>query len=287
MRTKEIPVPKRHHHVPQFILRNFVNSEGMLHCYQKTDDSFFKAYPVNVFVKNYLYTKLDTVGGRGDASTETELAKQVEAPAAAVVEKILASARSGACPELSPTERDTWNYFFCVQMRRSVRAREGLDDNSLVGDAIEAFESRFRFLSETERMEFATPEVREQLVHNAWVSIIAAPLGELVDVLGKKGLRVLALADPKESYVIGSEPVLRDIPQGTRLDHPQASALFPIAKDVAVAFSGHYGQEDLVTLPVGVHGTKALREINLTMFRQSEMVASASRRLLESLRRKP
>ena len=201
-------VARRHHHVPELLLRNFVDSSGKLHCYRRADDRFFCASTSNVFLKKDLYTKRGTDGLDHDASMETDLERQVETPVAPVVRKIVARARSGDPPALSPDERSTWDYFVCVQMRRSLEARAGLADDELVQGAIATFESRYRPLSESEMEKFDKPEARKQMVHDAWVAAIPGRVGTLPSALRSKGLQVFVLRNPRKSFVIGRQPIL-------------------------------------------------------------------------------
>lgn len=275
-------VAKRHHYVPLMILRKFVDRTGLLHCYRKDDQRSFAAKPEDVFVKKYLYKK----SGPDIEAKERELATQIEGPTNPIVEKILARGRQGRLPRLTHDEKLTWDKFFCVQMRRTLDARAKIDDEELVRWALDSFEKRVGRLTVSEQDIFDTVEKRREAVDQAWIDILTVAQGEVFDALRAKGLLVLRLEDPDKSFVIGSVPILPMIPAGMTLDDSDASALFPIAHDVALACFGRDGNEEILILPKGTRGAEKLRQINLAIFNQSSMVASRSRALVESLGRR-
>ena len=268
------------------ILRNFVDERGLLHCYRKESDRTFDASPENVFVRQRLYSKHGDDGLKTDASKEQELGVQIEGPAQPVVEKIVASARARQLPELTREEKYAWDMFFCVQARRTAAARADLDDSDLMQGAIDAAEKRAGPLSPEERAEIdGTPDRRRTAIDEAWIDTITEPMGDLFDALRLKGLLILMIENPKKAYVIGDVPILPMIPLGATLHHRDAADLFPVARDVAVACSGSYRDEELCLVPKGNQGTRLLRTINLAILEQSSMVACPTSRLIESLRR--
>ena len=199
-------IAKRHHYVPQMILRNFVDQRGMLHCFRKEDQQTFEASPEDVYVKKWLYTQRG-VGAHADAK-ERELGTRIEGPAHPIVDKIVTRAREGRFPALTPEEKSKWDLFFCVQMRRTLAARADLDERQLVRDAIEMFERRVGPLSSAERAAIdGTAEKRREAVDNAWTGILTEPQGDVFRALRRKGLLVLVLQNPTKSFVLGNVPV--------------------------------------------------------------------------------
>ena len=258
----------------------------MLHCYLKENGKSFTSSPENIFLKKLLYAKHDASGARRDVSKERELATQVESPADSIVRKIVSRARRRQRPKLTAAEKHMWDVFFCAQMRRTLSARADLPDAELVRDAMENFELRVGPLTTTERREFdGSPEKQRDSVNNAWIDIITVPMGDLFNTVQQKGVLVFRLDNPKKSFIVGSVPVLPMIPVGATLEHREATTLFPVARDIAVACYGRCGHEDVWSLPKDSEGTALLRKINAAIFRQSSMVASPSRELIDSLRR--
>jgi len=52
MKYKNIPV--KHHYIPQFILRNFLNNNGKIYYHNKNDDKILEDYTSNVFMEKNL-----------------------------------------------------------------------------------------------------------------------------------------------------------------------------------------------------------------------------------------
>ena len=179
-----------------------------------------------------------------------------------------------------------WDRFFCVQIRlRTPTARAGIDEAELVRDTFEWFERTVgRPYRRQQRAEFdGTAEKRQEAVDNAWIDILTEPQGDLFQALRRKGLLVLVLENPKKSFVIGSMPVLPMIPAEMTLDDDEATLLFPVARDIAVACVGRCNDEELWPVPKGTQGTEILRKINKAIFKQSSIIASSSENLVASL----
>ena len=108
------------------ILRNFTDNKGQLHCFYKPSEKIFSTVPDNVLAESHLYTQRDA-HGKKDVSVEKELSR-LEGLVQPVVEKIINAARMREKPELAPSEKRTWDAYFCSQLRRLPVARESLPD---------------------------------------------------------------------------------------------------------------------------------------------------------------
>ncbi len=112
------PQPKRHHFVPEMILKRFTNSRGKLFYFDKRIPSggVSEASTRELFFKKHLYSEFRPDGSK-DASLEIELSK-LETRAGEVVEKIVTSAKIGRAPLLTTTEKRTWDTFLGIQLKR-------------------------------------------------------------------------------------------------------------------------------------------------------------------------
>ena len=272
-------LPIRHHFIPQLILRNFTNDDGYLHCYSKQARRMFKSPPSNVFLKKHLYSQRDE-RGKKNPSVEIEISNSIDGPAAPVLDKIVKSGRNGTLPGLTGLEKRIWDEFFCCQLRRLPTARGSISDAELVAEALDDFERHIQLLSATLRDKYKDAGLQRDLAHNAWAKIIAQGGGELMDVLQQKGLAVGVIGNPKKSFIIGDNPTVRITPHGnTHLSHPQVELLLPIAHDVIVTPCYSTGKEELASLV----DSDWVRKINESIFRQSNVIAGRSRKLVESL----
>lgn len=272
--------PKRQHYIPGMILRNFTDNKGQLHCFYKPSGKIFSTVPDNVLAESHLYTQRDA-HGKKDVSVEKELSR-LEGLVQPVVEKIINAARMREKPELAPSEKRTWDAYFCSQLRRLPVARESLPDGELVTEYLDGFERELRPLKPAVREKFADPELKRELTHNAWVKVVADPQGELLEVLQNKGLAIAVIGNARESFVTGNNPTIRIAPQGrTDLRFPEVELLFPVAHDVLVTPGLPAGKECLIVL----NDTGYIRQLNAEVLRQSDIIVGRSRALIESLSR--
>lgn len=273
--------PKLNHYIPRMILRNFTDGKGRLHCFHKPSGRGFCATPENVLAETHLYTRQDGNGTK-DVSVEKELSR-MEGRVQPVVEKILNAARKGEKPALTPSEKSTWDEYFCSQLRRLPVARASLPDGELVDEHLEMFERNRRPLGPAEREKFSDPALRKELIDNAWIKTVADTQGELLEVLHNKGLAIAIIGNARKSFVTGNSPTIRIAPSGrTDLRLPEVELLFPLAHDVVITPGLSAGSEELVVLDdIGY-----IRQLNEEILGNSDIIVGRSRTLIESLSRR-
>lgn len=273
---------KRNHYLAEMLSDRFTDKGGKLYCCHKENPrNIFRTTPINVFLESDLYIQRDENGKR-DVSVEKGLS-QFEGKANEVIEKIVSSARVGMNPGLTPDEKKIWDEFFCKQWRRlPLWCAETISDDSLYKKCLDSFESERRPLTDYERHRFDDPRRKARILKNGWVKSVELSGGELMRVLGDKGLCVAVIRNSKKSFVIGSNPIIRIAPNGhTRLDDPAVEALLPVAHDVVVSVCLARGEERLVDENDSDH----IRQINEAICKQSDMIAGRSRELITSLSR--
>ncbi|MCY4390363.1 MAG: DUF4238 domain-containing protein [Desulfurellaceae bacterium] len=273
---------KRNHYIAEMLSGRFTDKDGKLYCCRKENPrNIFRTTPINVFLESDLYIQYDENGKR-DVSVEKGLS-QFEGKANEVIEKIVSSARGGMNPGLTPDEKKIWDEFFCKQWRRlPLWCAETISDDSLYKKCLDSFENERRPLTDYERRRFDDPKRKARILKNGWVKSVELSGGELMRVLGDKGLCVAVIRNLKKSFVIGSNPIIRIAPNGhTRLDDPAVEALFSIAHDVVVSACLSRGEEKLIDENDSNH----IRQINEAIWKQSDMIAGRSHELITSLSR--
>ena len=180
--------PKRHHEVPQMILRNFTDANGLLHCYRKDEDRYFSARPSKAFVHGGLYTVDRKPSGERDSSMERKLATTVEGPAHAILKKILVSARKGKVPYLSADETDDWIKFVHAQLLRTKIQFSDLDPSEIVLNAFNELEQEHSRFTPRERATILEPAEMKRATHEGWVDTLDVWETELYRSLSNKGL---------------------------------------------------------------------------------------------------
>ena len=264
--------PKRQHTVPRFLLRNFTDGRGKLHCLDRRRDRTYVTTPDNALIERHMYT-LKGQGSLVSFAAEHSLS-ELEGRAAHAIERIVESAHAGRLPNLPPADKDTLDAFVLVQFRRS-------------SDKYHALQSRERaeIVEETIiEAQKAHPDIdvrgilhklgRNRIFRNAWIQSLAykAP-----DWLATKGLAVVLVPSRVGKLLIGSDPVVL---AGRDRRQPDGEVIMPVASDVAISLALKRGQERLI---VEEAGARLARTINSQVFRQSDIVAAESSRVFQRL----
>ena len=277
-------IPKRHHFVPRMLLRRFTDENGRLHFFDKriAEKGVLSASPANLFVERHLYTQHGEDGDK-DVSVETMLAG-LEGPADKIIEKIISAARTGQLPNLTPSEKSSWDQYFYYQWKRVPDVHDGIVSSAefeeWIRQFVEEFEETIRPLTADEHSKMKDPKVLAGIRQNARVQAVAKPGDEMVRILGDKGLLVAIIPNPKKSFVIGSHPVVKlTYPGRSNLADPSVEVWLPLAHDVAVTPGFSRVTEKLVELNEDRH----IRMINEATLKQSTAIAGRSRTLVASL----
>ena len=278
--------PKRHHVVPQMIVRNFLDQNNVLWCLKKDEGTVFSSTARNAFVYTNLYTNYGYTGRLNDATKENLIATQIEAPADRVVKKITSSARADRKPNLTVEEKHIWDNFLHAQVLRTAYVRSLLNKPEIVHGYIGFLERKLGTLPERAHalLKGTSNEPSPILLEN-WLKLILNPVGNFYEALRGKGLIIQLIKNPRKAFITGSVPTLLHTPHRGTFKQ-SGILLIPIASDVAVASFGYFGDENLWPVPQTNRGTDYIRFTNLEIRNQSNIVGCRSRKLVESLRGK-
>ena len=284
--------PKRHHYVPQFLLREFTDDNKKLHfcilgssegAVIKPSERVVKsATPKNLFLKKELYTQYSDHGEK-DSSLEESI-RNLETEAAPVIKKIINSARANKLLELNPDERDIWDAFFLIQ---SLRIPDILDPivneyPDWIPEFISDYEKEHGPPTKEEIKKANDPKEIERTKQNLRAITVSRLTSEskIFQILQGRGLIIGVIRKPNKSFIIGSNPTARLYRQ---LSDPEAEWHLPIAHDITVTHHGFYdrGEENLAKIT----GDHTIRKINETICNWSSSIAGRSRRLITSLAR--
>lgn len=275
--------PKKHHFVPQMLLRRFCDDGGKLWYYTKKAPHIGVASgtPQALFYEKHFYT-LDE-GGIRDTSLETYFS-QLEGAANAVIEKVCTAARAARQPGLTVQEKTVWDLFFYFQWKRTPDSISSTisyaEFEKSLAESVAEFEQRFRPLTDEERGRILSEAGKKRLRENARVKAIGDPGAVVQTVLNNMGIGIAVIRKPNKSFVIGSRPVVKLTPPGeTRLGQPDVEVWLPVAADVAVCFIPGKGEEIVITLD----DDKWLRGFNATIHQESTLIAGRSEALIKSL----
>ena len=264
--------PKRQHTVPRFLLKNFADEHGKLHCFDRKRDRTYATTPENTFVESHMYTLKGP--GRPDSFMAEESLSELESRTASVIDRILVSTRAGKVPGLRDRDKDILDQFVLLQFRRSAErfnALEASDRHEIVEEAIADVE---KALPDKDVRAIMDEIGLDRIFRNSWITSLAY---EAPDWLPTKGLAVVHSPAGCDRLLIGSDPVLL---AGDDRRKPDGEVILPVASDVAISLAMKRGQERLF---VDNRRMKLVRMINSHVFRQSGIVAATSTYVLDGL----
>jgi hypothetical protein len=283
-RAKPIVEPKRHHYVPEFLQRRFVNDAGNLYVFnrERPERGVFQTTPKNVFVEKDLYTRFDADGSK-DAAVEQAF-NSLETFANDLIERFVSSVRVGVAPQLNAAEKSAWDDFFFLQTKRVPEFHDqyvvnyGFEEE--LDRVIRQYERDVRVLTDDERAQLRDPKEIERLRRNTKLIALTKP-GELVrGALAQKGLALAHIQDSRKSFVLGSSPVVKlNHPDRPHLSDDSVEVWLPIASDIAISPSPEVG----VVRRIPVTEERHIRSINLAIARQSRIVAARDEALVRSI----
>jgi Protein of unknown function (DUF4238) len=269
--------PKNHHFVAQMHAKRFTDNKGKLWAFNKQGDTIFRALPKAVFAETHLYT-IEAADGNKDTSLESDLS-QLEGDANFIIEKLVTAARSGRPPKLTLGERATWDMYFYVQWKRvpDVHAKVSsfTEADAFLDKIFAAMRARGPEVA-AKVDDLDRPEERKRLIQGGEVHAIRKRPGKVLDVLGSRGLALLHIIAPGESFAIGSLPIVRE--QGD-FREDDSKMWLPIASDVAVGPASPPG----IVKVIDLNDSEKIWRMNEVTACQSTTFAASSKDLLEKL----
>lgn len=278
--------PKKHHYVPQFILRRFTDEDGMLHVFHKgrSDRRIFKGDPSNVFHERDLNT-YSLPDGSKVWELEEALA-QLEGQVEPIVEQIIERARRRRRSDLSVEQFALWCNFVYFQHKRPPKSFDDVgavrafdtDAEAYAHSLFERFPEVWTEQARNElRRRLLDEETRERIRQRAIVRARGNAGPEVVSILARRGLSIAVIAQPeKKSFLVSDKLLVR---MGhSDLRHPDNELWLPISADVAVSPGKRAGGETLDVL-----NGDAVRRVNREQFAQATIIAARSPRLIRSL----
>ena len=279
--------PKRHHFIPQMLIKRFVDKNGKLHCYRKNspENGIFIADPKNVFVERNLHTMIDRDGNK-DVNLEYWFS-ELEGDANKIIEKIVTEARQGIRPFLPFEDRRILDLFFYYQWKRvpDMHGSFYVDHqfHQSVEESLKRFEDIYRLLTDEERKDFNDPDFLKRFKQNVKVGVIGAPSSPILGILAQKGLGIGVIKKQNKSFILGSFPVVKlALPGRTHPMDPTVEIWLPVAHDVVICPAPIAPTEELV---VPITEMQHIRRLNEAIYKQSTVIAARSSILVSSLSR--
>ena len=280
--------PRRHHFVPEMLLRNFCDDEGFLWVGDRRRGKCYRSKPGKVFVKKNLNTSHVWKQGTDSYEYEQVLAR-IESDANPALSSVIQQVREGCDPRLDPDLDRKLKVFLIAMARRTPESQK-----SVFGAPGREFEEAFDSVVKKRLGEagFEVPDqgwldrepevlrIKQKMKGNLSANFAAGDHDILRQdserFVREAGWGVALICMPKRSFVIGSRG-FTILPEGSS----QGRSLLPVAHDVALLVTAFPGRG--FRLCLDRQKESAIKSINTATAAQSDMVAGRSERLVRSL----
>jgi hypothetical protein len=275
--------PKQHHFVPESFQARFTNADGRLFYFDRARPELGvrRGAPGNLFKQGHLYSVTDA-SGVTTAPFETRASK-LEGRAGLVIDKIVAAARDGRAPGLTPAERRDWDDFFLLQWRRVPDTQR---QSSVLADADRQFldllaKARARWPQRAAEIDArSTPDEVKRMTQNARDDSLERGPGTAKAVVAGRGLAVVHITDPRRGFVLGSLPVMKLTKPGqTDLRDHAVEMWLPVSSDTMVGVGERAGTERFIP----TSDIRMIRSANASIVSQSSLFAGRSEAQIRSL----
>ena len=275
---------KKHHYIPEHILKNFRNSQNQLFYFNKNKplNPIEHRNPGKIFCENHLYS-YETRDGSKNAEVEFNYFKKVDTDVAPIVQQIIDRVRQGKAPNLTTQNKSCWDEFFIKQQIRSPEHIKSHEFQKTTDSQYEESKNKiYNRLSDEIKLLFDNEEFKRRQQLEARVKSLKSELPNVRKVLSERGLYFARIVTPKKSFVIGSAPLVRMGNGGSnKLNDPKTEFWYPIAHDIAVSM-GSYDEREVVGILTDKN-TIIIRKVNSQITKQSNEIAGKSKKLISSL----
>ena len=280
--------PRRHHYIPEMLLRNFCDDEETLWVGDKKRGNCYKTGPKNVFVKRNLYSHHDY--NRGTDSYEYEQAlSNIESNAKPALSSVIEQVRSQRNPRLDLELDRHLKEFVIAMARRTPESQE-----RVFGESDRNFEEVFDSVAKDllKSAGYGVPEqgwfdqdsgvlkLKQTMKVNQSAKFAAGEdhiLQEDSERFSRKTGWGFALIEmPKRSFVIGSHG-LTVMQEGAAL----GGNWLPIAHDVAIQVTAFPDRG--FRLCLDNKNEAIIKSINTATAAQSDIIVGRSEALIRSL----
>ena len=273
---------------PQTILKYFSDGYGEVYCCRRKTGEIFSARLLDDVADQQQHTPTAVDSGFPELAKQDDLATKLKVAVEPVIKSIVDSVRMESRPCLTPEERVAWDNFYCFQIERTQVTRMLMALNDVIQDTVEILREQLGQPPRAQDPETVngSQEAPQLTQLEKFSDRLKNRRQNLYDSVRERGLVFWLLDNGKKSFVLGDVPVVEVTPPESIFYGGETLMLFPIASDVAVANFGWFDDETKAFMPANNAGTRLLRQINSRILAQSSMIASHSRELVTSLKRR-
>ncbi|MFN4220655.1 MAG: DUF4238 domain-containing protein [Novosphingobium meiothermophilum] len=277
--TKKTARPKRHHFIPQMMLRHFADDDGQLWFWRRDlmPGDTRKTSTQNLFVEKDLYTFVQG-NGEKDVALETFFSN-LEGVGAAFINGLAAIVRGGREPELDAGAWEFWSHFFYFHLKRTPGAIAAFAEQMNFDELVRQTAAKIKAIRLETGGDANEENLEEKIRKNATVMAQAAkPSAEVLAAFEQMGLAIYKVANSRKSFIV------TDVPGATaRFKLPDGSmskpTLFvPLTWDIAVGQLAGGRRVEVVTVDAD-----QVRRMNEASAARSLVIAGRSAELIGSL----
>jgi hypothetical protein len=273
-----------HHYVPQAILRNFsFDGETVFYFTKRAPQRGVETRNVqSIFKRRHLNSTISQDGSRSD-HLEEFYSTEFDDKIVSFLSKYGSVAASQSEVRVSDTDKRFFVQFLYNLMKRTPEFHEvaniagKLDE--MVPVAIRDYEREFGKLPESEQRNINDPKVRERIIQNARVDVLARQSDSILELMASREVCFARPIRSAKSFVIGSNPVVRMTNnRDMRLDIGDVELWAPFSPSLAIGLLTPRHRNNVFQLD-----DTFVRHFNRSVLLESLAVAARSRELLESL----
>lgn len=205
--TQILNRPKRHHFIPQMMLRHFADNDGKLWFWRRdfAKGDARKTNTQNLFVERDLYT-FTTPDGTKDFALETFFS-QLEGAGAKFISRLADIIRRGETPALDDNAWEFWGQFFYYRLKRTPGAIAFFAQQMNFDEMIDTTYQKVKSVRAATGGDADEQDLREKIRQNAIVTAQRAPPSdEVLALFATLGLAIYKVTDPAKSFIVGDVP---------------------------------------------------------------------------------
>lgn len=271
--------PKKHHYVPQWLIRKWASDKGKVFGISRRDLGnlrLFRSKPLAVNMQNNLYS-YEQSDGTKDARLETQFYAPLDGAASKLTNEIVSTLEDGKQPVLDEKARRLlWQFYMYNSRKRHPDAWDKylskVDYSSVKERTIQALVEK-GVESERARKEVESVDVDAKVRSLSIQKARAIQSEDVLDIFQNIGVRYCVAPE-------GTSFILPDVPFKEITTNPDDARpiWFPIDPKYAISPYGLEGGHDIQALDKA-----QIRAINETWYRQSTTIIATTEAHLKSL----
>ncbi len=276
--------PKKHHFVPQAILRKFCFRGETLYYYYKgsPQKGVHERNITSVFMRKHLYS-YSTKSGDRNTNLEIWFATFFDNHIKPLTEK-WENMVVGKNPfSISDEDRHYFVRFLYNLMKRTPDFHQPFFEKNMTEEefeeALREAEGNYGPISEQDRKQFKENAKTENYKSKVRVNVLAGQSSKILNLMESKGILLATPESKNKQFIVASNPVTNFLgKRNTDMWDPSYEVWVTLSPRLAVCLTQTSKESRTMAL-----SDANVRKLNLRLAKQSRSFAGANRRLIESL----